>query len=93
MSKQFAKLFDSPRFGQILAKRDTTPDDTNEVRVWFAPPDMGVCSAALEFHNTDSGNAQADKLFVDMTLEFAEKIVANALPPRMVALLWPEAVA
>ena len=56
----FAKLYDT-EVGQILAKIDTGEDGLPEVRIFFEPEGLGVCSLAITF-NEDTEDGQWEKL-------------------------------
>lgn len=58
----FAKLFDRPGYGQVLAKLDLH-DGKPELRWYVQPPEMGVCSFALGFEDTDDGWDAAERAF------------------------------
>lgn len=66
----FAKLWGSDG-DQVLVKLDTGPDSDPEVRIYFQPENLGVCSFALGFHDDDSGWDQAEAYFNSMTEEQA----------------------
>jgi len=59
----FAKLFETKKYGQILVKIDD--DDGPEVRYYFEPKGLGVCSMALSFTDDDKGDAwgKAERVF------------------------------
>lgn len=50
----FAKLYET-YIGQILVKMDASEDQKPEVRFFFEPQGLGVCSSALTFPDTDEG--------------------------------------
>lgn len=56
----FAKLYET-EVGQILAKIDAGEDENPEVRVFFEPEVLGVCSLAFTFTEY-SEDEQWDKL-------------------------------
>lgn len=73
----FAKLFESPKYGQILAKLDTHHEDhTPEVRFYVQPKELGVCSFAMGFKDNDLGWELAEQAFAKTDLELAEEGVA-----------------
>ncbi|MEM9424799.1 MAG: hypothetical protein AAF975_08445 [Spirochaetota bacterium] len=74
----FAKIFDSETCGQILVLRASGTDDNPEVRVYFQPKDMGVCSMGSQFESTDSGEDAADKFFSMIDLDKAQAMVLTA---------------
>lgn len=76
----FAKLYESALYGQILVKRDNSNEKCDpEVRFYFKPPGLGLCSTALTFADNDEGDANADKIFERVTLELAEETVGNLI--------------
>ena len=46
-------------------------DEGVEVRFSFVPNGLGVCSAAMQYKDTDKGWEDADKFFEEMTEERA----------------------
>ena len=61
--RTFAKLFDSPRFGQIAVLRQEGDDGDPEVRCFTEPPDHGVCSIAVGWEDTDAGYENREACF------------------------------
>ena len=59
----FAKLFERPMYGQVLAKLDVNENGDPELRWYVQPPDLGVCSFALGFKDTDDGWDAAEAAF------------------------------
>lgn len=51
-SKIFAKLFDT-EIGQVLVKIDVNDEYFPEVRFYFKPEGLGLCSVALEYKDED----------------------------------------
>lgn len=79
----FAKLFDT-KLGQILVKIDTGDDHPAEVRFFFEPEGLGVCSLAIGFTgNGEDSKAwgDAEKAFEKVTKESAidtvEKVIGH----------------
>lgn len=70
----FAKIFESESMGQLLAKVDANDEGEPEVRLFFEPPGLGVCSLASVFSDDSDGWDKADKLFESMDLLFAENM-------------------
>lgn len=58
----FAKLFERPGYGQVLAKLDVH-EGKPELRWYVQPPELGVCSFALGFEDTDEGWDAAERAF------------------------------
>ncbi|MDR5868125.1 hypothetical protein [Halomonas koreensis] len=74
----FAKLFESPKYGQILAKLDTHHEDhTPEVRFYVQPKNLGVCSFAIGFEDDDQGWKLAEQAFEKTDLAAAEEGIAT----------------
>jgi hypothetical protein len=59
----FAKLFERPGYGQVLAKLDADDAGAPELRWYAKPPGMGVCSFALGFGDSDEGWDAAERAF------------------------------
>lgn len=79
-ARQFAKLFNDTLHGQILVKLDTGPDaDGPEVRFFYQPPGLGVCSLALGFSDTDAGWDEAEAAFEKVDEQKATDIVAKLI--------------
>jgi len=76
----FAKLFQFDTVGQVLVKLD---DEENgpEVRLYFQPPGLGVCSSAFKFEADENGTEwdKAERAFELVDAEKAEKIVMGVL--------------
>lgn len=75
----FVKLYETEETGQILVKIDDG-ENGPEVRYYFVPKGLGVCSAALEFTDDDKGKAwdKADAAFERVDEEQAIKF-ANTM--------------
>lgn len=69
----FAKLFETD-LGQVLVKKDTNEDGNPEVRFYFEPPELGVCSVSMSAESdSDSAWDEVDAVFdkVDHTAAVA----------------------
>jgi hypothetical protein len=77
----FAKIFESETLGQLLVKIDGNDHGAPEIRVFFVPEGLGVCSVALAFTDNDEGWDSADKAFDEVELEKAEEMASLALLP------------
>ena len=75
--QRFAKLFESEKYGQILVKVDADDECHPEVRFYCIPGDLGVCSLAITFEDSDGGWEEADKSFKQIDIEKAEKMVST----------------
>lgn len=73
----FAKLFERPGYGQVLAVLDAG-DNGPELRWSVQPPELGVCSMALGFADTDAGWDAAEKALADAD-DGAADVAARAL--------------
>lgn len=75
----FAKLFET-KLGQILVKIDDG-DDSPEVRYFFEPKGLGVCSMALQFADDHEGTAwdKAEYAFSETDEEVAISMVEKVI--------------
>lgn len=78
--EEFAKLFKFEDIGQVLVKLDDG-DDCPEVRFYFMPKGLGVCSVAVSFKadNEDGEWEKAEKAFAMVDEAKARDLVENAL--------------
>lgn len=77
----FAKLYDTEEHGQILVKLDQSESDDHsgpEIRYYFEPEGLGVCSIAINAVDTDKGWEAAERIFTETTEERATATVAAA---------------
>lgn len=76
----FAKLFRFDDVGQVLIKLDDG-EDGPEVRVYFRPKGLGVCSTAFTFKpdEHEDENDKADKAFEMIDENKARTIVTEVL--------------
>ena len=51
MVGKFAKLYETEKYGQLLVKLDTGAQGEPEIRFYFEPKGLGVCSYSLEYPN------------------------------------------
>jgi len=77
--EKLAKIFETDKVGQILVKVDADENSKPEVRYFFSPKDMGVCSMAVTFDDSDSGWNSADKLFDKTNEEQALKVICEIM--------------
>lgn len=78
MTAPFAKLFETEEFGQILVKLDASPDEHEpEVRFYVNPPDLGVCSFAAGYPDSDEGWDAAQACFDKCDLQMAVAAAAE----------------
>lgn len=74
----FAKLFETD-VGQILVKKDSG-EDGPEVRFYFQPEGLGVCSVAFNgFGDDENGWDAADMTFETIDAQDAVNIVRPAI--------------
>lgn len=74
----FAKLYGDGA-NQVLVKLDEAEDGGAEIRFYVKPDEMGVCSTALLFKDTDAGWASAKREFTGMTEAIAREQVKPLL--------------
>lgn len=74
----FAKLYEFEDIGQVLVKVDQS-DDGCEVKVYFEPEGLGVCSAAINFPDTDTGHENAQRCFKAVTEHHAGKMARDTI--------------
>jgi len=70
----FAKLYETD-VGQVLVKFDNDDESRPEVRFYFEPETLSVCSIAYAFKDNDTGWDKAESIFKDITEEKALNIV------------------
>lgn len=78
--KQFAKLFEFEDLGQVLVMLDCG-DDGPEVRLYFKPDGLGVCSVACSNFPGDEDEQwdHAEKGFTTVNSQGVHEIVAEAM--------------
>ncbi|HCF4284895.1 TPA: hypothetical protein NIE37_004643 [Pseudomonas aeruginosa] len=78
--KQFAKLFEFEDLGQVLVMLDRG-DDGPEVRLYFKPDGLGVCSVACSNFPGDEDEQwdYAEKGLATVEPEEARDLVAEAM--------------
>ncbi|SDJ89184.1 hypothetical protein [Billgrantia gudaonensis] len=87
----FAKIFQSPAYGQILVKLDSADDDGSpEVRFYVKPKNLGVCSFAIGFSDSDEGWNAAERGFENTDLKKAEQGIATMFEDFPVAVEFAE---
>jgi hypothetical protein len=74
----FAKLYET-EVGQILVKMDSNEEYAPEVRFYFEPQGLGVCSLATSFKDNAEGWDNQEKYFNEMSKEQATSIVKATL--------------
>lgn len=76
-NEMFAKLYETEDHGQILVKMDSG-DDGPEIRFFFQPDNLGVCSVAIGYEDDDSGWDKAEEAFNNVVDEyFSVKLVSE----------------
>jgi uncharacterized protein YkuJ len=73
----FAKLFDTKEHGQILVKIDTDAESNPEVRYYFEPKGLGVCTMAISHEDTDEGWKVIESVFDKFDEKAAIKAVVH----------------
>jgi hypothetical protein len=73
----FAKLYGADK-GQVLVKLDTGEEGNPEVRVFFEPEQLGVCSCALSWDDDFTASwDKAEKVFAGIDETKARGMVAK----------------
>lgn len=80
----FAKIFET-HVGQILVKKDRAEEDgyEAEVRFYFKPEGLGVCSKAYSFDTWEKADKAFDKVDKELAT-IAVKHVIDSIPPGLV---------
>ncbi len=76
----FAKIFNSEKFGQICViwQESDSEDIGMEIRFFCQPEGFGVCSAALSYENSEDGYALSENAFNNkVDLELSEKAASQ----------------
>lgn len=73
----FAKLFQSEKYGQICVIKQGNDDLIPEIRFFVEPETLGVCQKALTFEDTDEGWDSCDKAFETIDVGVAEIAVKD----------------
>ena len=76
MGRQFFRVFDSERYGRILALRKQG-EDGPELQVLFRPPALDVCTVGFQFTDDAAGAEQADRALESLTCEQVEAMIAD----------------
>lgn len=71
----FAKLYET-ELGQILVMRDEGVEGP-EVRFYVKPADLGVCSVAVGFEESDEGYEKADRYFAEVGRQTAIQVASS----------------
>lgn len=75
--RDFAKLFNAKEHGQIVVIIQSNDEDKPEVRFFFKPEGLGVCSTALVFDDSDAGWDECEQFFDSIDEEQAIKLVVE----------------
>jgi len=75
--EEFAKLFGSGE-KQIVVIVQRGKDGDPEIRFFYRPKDLGVCSMAINFPDSEIGWESAEKVLEKLTEERARKIIRGA---------------
>ena len=68
----FAKIFQSEKFEQLVVIMQGSVDDHPEIRIFMKPAGYGVCSVALQYEDSDSGWDKCEANFEKFDLAQAE---------------------
>jgi len=76
--RKFAKLYETEKYGQIVVFNDVCEvEDVPELKFYFIPEALDLCSSAIKFSADDNGFDLCDAAFESCDQEFAERIVAS----------------
>lgn len=75
----FAKDFRSEKYGQIVAIQQSDDDGDPEIRLFFKPENLGVCSLALGFHDWDKCDQQFERIDLDLVEQLLKQPMESAL--------------
>lgn len=79
MTDEFAKLFGTGR-DQVLVKLDGDEANQPEVRIYFKPPGLGVCSIALNgWKDNEADWKTADEAFAKVDEAAARSMIKSAM--------------
>lgn len=80
----FAKLYGNDD-NQVLVKLDTSDEGNPEVRFFFEPKGLGVCSVAMSWNDdSDESWDKAEKAFANVTEERARSMAEKVLKDLLV---------
>jgi hypothetical protein len=85
MMTEFAKLYQSDQLGQILFLLDEEGDDGAEIKMYFRPEGLGLCSMRFGYETDEEGEdwQKAQSYFATITaktaIESAEAIIESIL--------------
>lgn len=71
----FAKLFQSEKYGQLVVITQGSDDGLPELRIFMQPAGYGVCSMGLLYEDSDKREAD----FKKVDLAWAERTVQSTL--------------
>ena len=74
---QFAKMFDRPKYGQVVMLLRTDDDDKPELQCFVKPDGLGVCQVAIGFDEWPP----AEKALADADDAFADQVAAAIFEP------------
>lgn len=79
--RDFAKMFRSEKYGQLVVLLDRNDDGDPSVRTYFQHPNptFGVCSIAPSWHDSEAGWNLAEERFDKMSLEMAEELIGGVV--------------
>jgi len=76
----FAKLYETEEYGQILVKLDTNDEMNPEVRYFFEPKNLGVCSIATIYQDdSEKSWDSAELIFNDVCIDSAIEMVKTTM--------------
>lgn len=75
----FARLYETKELGQILVKLDQNEESLPEIRYFFEPENLGVCSMAISFKDSETAWDNAERVFDLMNEDKAIEAVSKVL--------------
>ena len=63
----FTRTFHDQEIGQICVMRSENDDGLPECRIYFEPPELGVCSMAYGFDADEEGFDKRDQFFENLS--------------------------
>jgi len=66
---EFAKIFNSDVFGQVLVVADQDGEGKPSIEFSFMPKGLGVCSAQFHYNQDDEGLNKRDERFKEIKMK------------------------
>jgi len=79
MNENFAKIFETETYGQILFLKDLDEECKPAIKVFFPRPGLGTYILSYSFDDTDAGFSKRDAVFERVTEDMVKSMVSIAL--------------